>query len=181
MEIKTYDPTEYDPIEQRKTKPKIEDILPLYLNDDNLLHASDFIAFLRENKMNPGWRSPNSWCVSYKGKVLVYIKLSEAAYLNSEYDFLQIVFQNHFNDESKGLFIERFKEIAWSKVRYCNCCTDFKCAPGVQASILGKNLDNNICRHMSFLFNNPDAEEVECIKMLIISCKESIIKNQRSI
>ena len=176
MEKKTYDPTEYDPIEQRKIKPKIEDILPIYLDGDNLIHALDFIAFLREYKMNPGWRSPNSWCVNYKGKVVVYIKLGKAAYLNSESDFWQMVFQSHFNDECKEMFNERFKEIARSKIRYCNCCTDFKCAPGVQASILGKELDKNICCHMSLIFNNPDAEEVKCIKMLTTSCKESIIK-----
>jgi len=65
----------YNPIEQRKTKPKIDDILPIYLGDSTLEKAMEFVAFLRESKMNPGWRSPNSWCASCKGKVVVYIKI----------------------------------------------------------------------------------------------------------
>ncbi|MDR2569077.1 MAG: hypothetical protein LBD23_02105 [Oscillospiraceae bacterium] len=36
--------------ERMKIKPKIEDILPIYLDGDVLTKAMDFIYFLRENK-----------------------------------------------------------------------------------------------------------------------------------
>ena len=158
----------YDPVEQRKTKPKIEDILPIYLDGDSLKNATDFVAFLRKNKMNPGWRSPNSWCSSYKGKVVTYIKLGHAAYMDSEYDSWQVVFFSHF-DNDDTLFDEHIKKIIWSKIRFCKCCAGYSCAPGVRGSILGKKFDDNICRHMSLLFNNPNAEELELVKILAIS------------
>ena len=162
----------HNPIEQRKTKPKIEDVLPIYLDGDSLKNATDFVAFLREHKMSPGWRSPNSWCSNYKGKVVAYIKLGESAYQNSKSDFWQIVFQNHYNDESKALFDEHTIKIVWSKIRFCTCCADFSCAPGVRGTILGKELDSNVCRHMSLLFNNPDTDELKCVKKLALSSKK---------
>ena len=87
----------YNPIEQRKTKSKIDDILPIYLDNSKAEMAMAFVSFLRENKMSPGWRSPNSWCSSYKGKVVAYIKIADAAYGNKKFDSWQIVFFGHYN------------------------------------------------------------------------------------
>jgi hypothetical protein len=62
--------------EQKTTKPVIEDIIGKFLKGDALRNAMDFIAFLRENKMNPRWHSANSWRVSgKKGKGVCRIDL----------------------------------------------------------------------------------------------------------
>ena len=165
------------PIEQKKTKPRIEDVLPIYLDGEKLKNAMDFVAFLRENKMSPGWRSPNSWCASYKGKVVAYIKLGEAAYLSSEYDFWQIVFFDHYNSENEELLGEQTKKALLSKIRFCKSCPDFSCAPGIQGTVLGEKLADNICRYMSFLFNNPTAAELERAKQLVMTSRKIILAN----
>ena len=41
--------------EQKRTKPKIEDLIPVYVAGDNPQNAFDLVAWLRENKMSPGW------------------------------------------------------------------------------------------------------------------------------
>jgi len=169
----------YNPTEQRKTKPKIEDILPLYLEGDSLENAMSFVAWLRKNKMSPGWRSPNSWCSSYKGKVVTYIKLGQEAYVDSDYDSWQIVFFNHYNEEFDDLLDKHIKEIIWSKIRFCSCCANYKCAPGVQAMILGEKLDKNICHYMSLRFNNPNIEELECAKKLALACVKMILNSPK--
>ena len=162
----------YNPNEQRKTKPKIDDILPIYLDGDALKNATDFVAFLRENKMSPGWRSPNSWCCSYKGKVVTYIKLGHAAYVNSEYDSWQIVFFDRYNDV--GFLDENTKKIAQSKIRFCERCTNFSCAPGIKATIFNTEWEDNICCYMSLRFNNPDTDELNCAKKLSLAHKTHI-------
>ena len=168
----------YNPIEQRKTKPKIDDILPIYLDSETVEKAMAFISFLRENKMSPGWRSPNSWCSSYNGKVVTYIKIGDAAYVNTKYDSWQIVFFGYYNYENEELFDEYTKKIAWSKIRFCECCTNCKHAPGVNATILNKELDDNICCYMSLRFNNPDIKELNCAKNLVLASKKYMSAKQ---
>ena len=41
--------------EQRKARPKIEDAIPEYMDGTMKAAALDFIAWLRANKMSPGW------------------------------------------------------------------------------------------------------------------------------
>ena len=164
----------YNPIEQRKTKPKIDDILPIYLDNSKVEMAMAFVSFLRENKMSPGWRSPNSWCSSYKGKVVAYIKIADAAYGNKKFDSWQIVFFGHYNYENEGLFDEHNKKIAWSKIRFCECCNNCKHSPGIKATILNKELDANICCYMSLRFNDPDIEELNCEMNLVMTSKKYI-------
>jgi len=168
-----------NPIEQRKSKPKIEQILPIYLDENTLRKAMDFVVFLKENKMNPGWRSPNSWCVSCKGKVVAYIKIGYAAYADSGFDSWQIVFFDHFNHENEGLFDEHTKLIGRSKIRFCERCANCKHALGISAKILGVPLNDNICCYMSMRFNNPTADELECIKKLVLANKDFIITNKK--
>jgi len=60
---------------QKATKPKIEDVMPHYLDGDTLKSALDFIAYLRESKTNPSWAVHNKWSASNKGKVLCQIRL----------------------------------------------------------------------------------------------------------
>ena len=41
----------------KNEKPKIEDVVCEVLSGDAQKNALDFIAFLRENKLNPAWGS----------------------------------------------------------------------------------------------------------------------------
>ena len=61
--------------EQKANKPKVEDIIPNWLDGDMKNNALDFVTWLRVNKMSPTWASANSWKVSYKSKGVCYIKL----------------------------------------------------------------------------------------------------------
>ena len=62
--------------EQKKNRPKIEDVIPQYLAGDKIKSALDFIAYLRTNKMSPGWAGfTNAWKATNKGRTICYIKL----------------------------------------------------------------------------------------------------------
>ena len=71
--------------EQNKTKPMIEDVLPHYLEGENLRIALDFIVYLRENKIKPTWTVQNGWAGTNKGKPLYWIRLPQVkSHLDAE-------------------------------------------------------------------------------------------------
>jgi len=62
---------------QREIKPKIEDVLPHLLEGSALTEASNFSAYLKENKVNLKWAGiHNAWKADYKGKPLLYLRLN---------------------------------------------------------------------------------------------------------
>ena len=147
--------------EQKRDKPQIEDVISNFLSGDALKNASDFIAFLRINKLNPRWSATCNWTVKYKGKNLLILRLHGSAW---QYD-LEV---GSWHIDYKGFgFLDRFtscnitKDFLYSNIRYCiNCCA---CSPGRNITVLGKQF-NNVCR---LVIKNPDAEALECVKKLI--------------
>lgn len=66
--------------EQKKIKPKIEEIYSEHLEGDIKKAALDFVAYMREKKMTPGWTSANSRKCNYKGKGVCYLRTSGTAW-----------------------------------------------------------------------------------------------------
>ena len=61
---------------QREVKPKIEDVLPFYLEGAELDAANEFVFHLRSCKINLRWAGVhNFWNAKSKGKNLCYVKL----------------------------------------------------------------------------------------------------------
>ena len=153
--------------EQKKIRPKIEDVIQDYLDNNKLKSALDFIFFLKSNKMPPQWASADSWSVSYKNKRVCYIKLGNGSW--------RIV---HSGDYDSGyencMFSEGLKEYIWNNVCFCRNCAG--CAPGIHATILGKEFDH-VCFCGKFQFTNPDAEALHCSKRLVDVRKNAILGN----
>ena len=145
--------------EQKKIKPKIDDIIANIISGEKLKLANDFIAYLRENKMNPAWSSANSWIVKYKGKSLLYIKL-----LDKSNSWRIMMPPDGGWEDYDGEFqsAEHLKEIVWANINYCTDCSSCK---GWRKTILGKECEN-VC-HISIHFMNPGVEEIESLKKLV--------------
>ena len=56
--------------EQKKIKPKIEDRITKCFAGEKAKNALDFVAWLRENKLSPGWSGTDGWNIRFKGKSL---------------------------------------------------------------------------------------------------------------
>lgn len=156
--------------EQKKTKPKIENMI-----DDNLYgqlknDAIDFVNFLRANKMSPQWASTNSYALSYKNRRVCIIKINKeewALWLNTQY-----------NDEFNVCFASEQKDmqnILLSKLVYCFSCG--KCAPGHNITILGKEI-KNACYCPVIRLINPNEIELDCAKKLVLLRKAAIAENK---
>jgi hypothetical protein len=59
---------------EKQSKPKIGDAIGNLLYGDNLSRAQEFIAFLKDNKINTQWTNTCTWKAVRKGITICYIK-----------------------------------------------------------------------------------------------------------
>jgi hypothetical protein len=153
---------------QMKTRPKIGDVVGDILCGEKLAIALDFIAYLKENKLNLSWSSANTWHLKHNGKVVLFIRMTGAEYFthrNNIEDGSWLIsppfdIKHDYADFSTD---KAFKEAVWRNVNYCAAC--IKCKPGNSYNILGKNFEG-VCNSV-VAFVNPTLEDVDCVKKLI--------------
>jgi len=146
--------------EQRKSKPKIEDVDFVTLNAEKKQSLLDVSAWLRANKLSPTWSSANSWKVSYKGKGVCYIKVP---YGGPDVGSWSVAPETGRLGDANTLPDERLKDIVWDNIKYCRNCAG--CRPGRRVVVCGREFDR-VC-NSAVTFYDPNAEEIECIKVLI--------------
>ena len=145
--------------EQKKIKPKIEEIAPEYLEGDKLKNVLDFVAWLRAGRMTPTFGSRSSEGISYTTRVC-YIKL----YNDSWYIWPAGKKGAYVND---FLACEELKEIVGASLAPCKPC-GHQCNSGLGfvKTVCGKEFEK-ICGCCPIRFHNPDAETLETIKKVI--------------
>ena len=145
--------------EEKKIKPKIEEIVSDYLDGEKLENILDFAAWLRAGKMTPTFGSKSSAGVSYTTRVC-YVKI----YKDSWYIWpagKQGAYANDF------LICEELKEIVEASLAPCKPC-GHQCNSGLgfTKTVCGKEFEK-ICGCCSVRFHNPDAETLAAIKRVI--------------
>ena len=155
--------------EKQISGKKIDDVFNEVLTGNTLENALDFLDFLSANEIIQAGQ--HEWY--YKGKCVCYIDTRKESHS-------WIVWtEGDYSNEHKDFPIdEQTKEIAWANVMICGNCDDVDCS-GKAKIIFGKEIVN-ICNadnvHMTFMFTNPDAETLECVKKLV-SMRKYIIAN----
>ncbi|MCL1806864.1 MAG: hypothetical protein FWG31_04090 [Oscillospiraceae bacterium] len=147
--------------EQKKVRPKIEDVLNGYLKGENLKNALDFVSWLRANKMNPQWGSANSWSATYRKVRVCYLKL----YNGSWY-----IWPSGQRDEYLNEFIndENIKEKVIAGIHPCTKCVHMcNNGDGHSVVICGEKY-HHTCGHFVIRLRDPDAATLEHMKGLII-------------
>jgi len=152
----------------KNAKPKIEDVANSVLIGDALQNALDFIAYLRENKLNPSWSATNAWKVSSKTFTVCFIRLHGAA----EYHGLAAGEWNitpFIGEYEADALSDENKEIVWANKRTCSSCG--QCALKLDA-VFGKKYD--YACEAAVCFRNPDAKAVNCAKKIVELRKNEI-------
>jgi len=175
---------------QRELRPKIEDVIPLCIAGDNQKIALEFIAWLRENKMAPGWSGVhNAWDAKCKSSTICKLGISEGKdfhvtpYLLNIEEYEHLIFQNdlanfvldniiyccHAHQHAdKYERAEGAPQIKHVGLNYP--CNLWNCAPGKDITICGHTIKNK-CRNGNrrfYWFINPDEIEIEAVKKLIL-------------
>ncbi|MCL2388646.1 MAG: hypothetical protein FWC89_14030 [Defluviitaleaceae bacterium] len=160
--------------QNKQTKPMIEDVMPHYLDGDNLKVALDFMAYLRENKIKPTWTSvQNGWSGMCKGKVLYWIRLpqvkshldanespnahfrniKQSSGINWTNSWIITPYFNHLDTYGDIIASEGLDNFFIENLHLCrpNCSSSVQkpgnkwCLPGVSKNLLGKEVQG-ICR-----------------------------------
>ena len=153
-------------VEQKNTKPNIEDVIGGFLEGEALENAMNFVAFLRENGMNPRWSSANAWRVTgKKSKTICAINLGGAK--GAHLRFLEVGdwrvcgfegLDTKYLDEF--ISCEEMKGFVWANVKPCDrCCS---CGPR-RRTYIGKQFDE--CCMLSI--KNPDARGLTLTKKIV--------------
>jgi len=163
---------------QKEHRPKAEDVIPLILTDAAQQTALDFVSWMRENKMSPGWAGyHNAWNSNCKGKNICKIELGKNEGKNGWSITLVL---RHF-DKYEGIIIEEgMQELIWSMLKKCihhhkkgEC--EAKCRTknrDLSRTVLGKYFDE-LCRDSNVTrfrisMGSPNDETVVKIKKLIL-------------
>jgi len=159
--------------EQLKTRPKIEDVISGHLEGDRRQNALDFVAYLRENKLNPGWTATNAWWVNYKGKRLVSIRVRGIDTVGIPCGYGLDPGSWHIGHWLQGFnfpdnLSDELKQFIWANMQPCKHC--MSCAPGHSGFFLEKKFEA-VCY---FRIENPTTEGLELTKKLL-ECKKKAL------
>ena len=163
--------------EQReaKPKPKIEDYIPRYLDNNMKNIALDFAAFLQDNKMRLSWAGmANAWKANCKSKCICYVRLCLGYASDRKVaKWVITLYLDHMNLYQKAIINEKMQNTIWDNIKHCIKCFPEKypegrpCFPGKNMMILEKEI-KGICQSGSpFWFWDPDEKTIKCIKRLL--------------
>lgn len=158
---------------QKENKPKIETLIPEWLDGDMKMNALEFTAWLRANKMSPTWASANSWKASYKGKRICYVKLlyiDREGDKNKKYSWVISVYytnRDKYNEVVKNEGLQsHIRDNPW----YCNCTIGGlpqNCGSRMDVTILGTEIKGVCGGYYHMYFCDPNAKAIDGIKKLI--------------
>ena len=150
---------------EKTAKSRMEDVICNVLNDDVLKGILEFIAYLRENKMNPVRASASSWKIYYKQCLVCTLRLG--------LDAKTLEINPIINEYKHDVLSDELKEIVWRN--YKSHCGDkcHTCSYKLK-TIFGRKYDYACGYSVSFI--NPNASEIECIKKLL-EMRRNVIQN----
>ena len=159
-------------MEQKTTNPKIEDIIPLYLNSDMEKAALDFVMYMRSNKISPSFVSIDSWKASNKGKCICYIGLGE-----KHWDIIPHLY--HLHKYKQIVINEGLQFIIWDNLFHCVKCNP-RCSCDMKMTILGKKFVD-ICKGRAPIHcYSPNNATIHGIKRLLELEKEARADGSKS-
>ncbi|MCM1114130.1 MAG: GNAT family N-acetyltransferase [Clostridium sp.] len=144
--------------------------------DSNIkIIALKFVDYLNNNKMVfekavGYWENQQYFYVKYKGRIICYILFNGKDDETEFYPFTIWSDDSNSNWYCNADLDEHTKSIAIKHIDICENCG--ACSGGTQKQIFG-NQYNNVCR-TTFRFINPNIDELECLKKLVLLRKRDI-------
>ena len=156
---------------QRKMRPKVEDVVPLIVDGKNQKNALGLIAWLRKNKMAPGWSGVhNAWDAKCKGKTICKISLrSDGWAINDTKGTWHVeLYLKNMKQYEDLILSEGLQDIILSRLHGCKYCLSGTkhCVGGFDRTILGKKF-NGICNSLYPGIFDPDKAMIANIKKLL--------------
>ena len=164
---------------QKKSRPKVEDMICEYFEGNTKQRALDFVTWLKANKLSPRFGATNAWYIYDKNENFCAIRIESKEWptvsLEPQETAFCICFSAYTEYHDKLLNTEALKEAVIAGLKPC---TD--CSPNCErieehpvAIVCGEGVEN-VCVPYYLVFSDPSAETIEHIKEVIESTKKRI-------
>jgi len=163
--------------QQKKARPKVEDMICEYFEGEIKQNALDFVAWLRANKLSPRFGATNAWYIYHGNENFCSIRIESKAWptveLEPEKTAFCICFAAYTEYHNELLNTEELKEAVIAGLKPCTDCSP-NCERTEElpiATVCGEKIEN-VCVPYYLVFNDPGAEIIERIKEVIICTKQ---------
>ena len=146
--------------EQARLKPKIEEIIPEYLEVESRQSLEELLDFCRANGIKCTWSATNIWKLSLKSKTAGMIYIGK--FPCQKADIAKNWWCMHIPMFEEVILNENLTEVIHRNVLPC-AHGQKSCGPGKTMTIFGKEFHGV----HGVLFKNPDAETLSCIQKLL--------------
>jgi hypothetical protein len=164
----------------QKETQTLETTIRTILTDEAQALALDFVAYLRisgaEFERGGGlWVDKFYWYVKYRNEFVGFIFINGYSDVGDTTEPEGWIFwsDNYISDIFAEYKVdEHTKEIAYNHVDIGTC------GGGIKVNVFGKEF-YPVCNGTTFRFDNPNAEEIECVKKLIQIRIEDIMTGKK--
>ena len=148
---------------QRRTKPKLEDIIVsrASMDDEAKQVAFAFLDYCNAKNITYKWSSTNRWNLNEKGKSIGYIGIGVRKHDDNSWNI--IIRLNELLQYEDFIQKEGLTEIICNNIHYCERCNKVVCSKS--ATIFGKKY-HNLCG-IGVCFKNPDAKTLDSVKKIL--------------
>jgi hypothetical protein len=160
----------------------IEDYINEFLTGMHKKNALEFVSYLKANDMlfeksGGYWEDKLYWGIKYKNEYVCNILIgSEEKPGSGPWKFWSDDSGSNCYDDVT--LEDHLKEIAWKHIGICGKCGGCSTGAGTQKTIFGKEFNNVCLTNMSFA--DPNNDELECLKKIVETRKNYILRDTQS-
>ena len=149
--------------EQRRTKPKLDDIITsrASMDEEAKQVAFAFLDYCNAKNITYKWSSTNRWNLNAKGKRIGYIGIGVRKHDDNSWNI--IIGLSELLQYEDFIQKEGLAEVICNNIHYCEGCNKVVCSRS--ATILGKEY-HNLCG-VGVCFKNPDAKALKSVKKIL--------------
>jgi len=152
--------------DKKIVKPTLEEIANNRLSGDIKANLLGFVAFLRAEKISPGFGGGRWWVAKHKGKAICHISIDNQNYTLQITSFTR----PWFADYDKYIANKDLIQFIWDNIQIPTCTG---CKGRQNATILGKQF-KAVCNCAGMVVKNPDSTKIEHLKKLALIIKQYI-------
>ena len=162
--------------QQRKTRPKVEDMICKYFDGEVKQNALDFVAWLRANKLSPRFSATNSWYIYHENDNFMQLRINSKEWPtvdDPEITTFCVCFSAYTKFHDLLLNTEGLKQAVIAGFKPCTDCSP-NCERREElptATVCGEKVEN-VCVPYYLVLRNPSAEVIERIKDVILCTRE---------
>ena len=173
--------------QQKKARPKIEDVICEHFDTDIRQNALDFSKWLRVNKMSPSFSATNTWQFKHKGETVGFIKIDSQEWQTAgsitgnkakktTFNICFSPYKTRRGDYYDFINSEGLKDEVINGLSPClslhERCSNYRI--GWTMTVCGQEVKNK-CKKYYLMFPNPDINVIDKIKQ-VITARNGIVE-----